>query len=277
MNRLTAILSMCIAATTALAQTAEIEVGYTAHSPSMKDGKSDLTSRYVLLANNKQSKFYSPMTEYLDSLNSTPEGKAKYQEMTTNAYLGDKMEQLPRRDGTYYVTKSFPSKSVKYYDTAGLDKYFYEEQPEEWQWEIGGLSKDILGYECIEATTEFHGRKWTVWFSPEIPVYNGPWKLDGLPGLIMEAVSEGGQYRFIATGIQQTAKPIGHVYLDSEYEKTNRKDFLKAKRSFLDNPLGKINAQLGLDVKVIDDNGSQTDSSIFMPASVVDFIETDYR
>ncbi len=186
------------------------------------------------------------------------------------------MEELPRRDGSYYVVKSMPDNKLLHYDSAGMDKYFYEEQPGEWNWEIGGAVKGILRYECIEATTEFHGRKWTAWFAPEIPVQNEPWKLGGLPGLILEACPEGGQYRFIATGIQQPAKPISPVYLANEYEKTNRMDFLREKRSFLNNPLGKINAQLNGEIKVMKTDG-QDGSSLFASESVVDFIETDYK
>lgn len=270
---------VCFAVMAASAQKADIEVSYTAHAPNFRDGKTDLTNQYILLANGSVSKFFSPMTEYLDSLNSTPEGKAKYQEMTKNAYFGGKLDQLPRKDGTYYVIKSFPSNTLKYYDTAGLDKFFYEETPEEWHWEIGDATKNILGYECVEATTDFHGRKWTVWFAPEIPVQNGPWKFDGLPGLILEASAEGNQYSFIATGIQQTDKIITPMYLADEYEKTTRLDFLKSKRLFLDNTLSRLNAQLG-DIsitKVEDENGNEISGSIFASRETVDFIETDYK
>lgn len=270
---------VCFAVMAASAQKADIEVSYTAHAPNFRDGKTDLTNQYILLANGSASKFFSPMTEYLDSLNSTPNGKAKYQEMTKNAYLGGKLDQLPRKDGTYYVIKSVPSNTLKYYDTAGLDKFFYEETPEEWHWEIGDATKNILGYECVEATTDFHGRKWTVWFAPEIPVQNGPWKFDGLPGLILEASAEGNQYSFIATGIQQTDKIITPMYLADEYEKTTRLDFLKSKRSFLDNTLSRLNAQLG-DIsitKVEDENGNEISGPIFASRETVDFIETDYK
>ena len=49
--------------------------------------------------------------------------------MTKNAYLGGKMEELPRRDGSYYVV--MPDNKLLHYDSAGMDKYFYEEQPGE--------------------------------------------------------------------------------------------------------------------------------------------------
>ena len=92
------------------------------------------------------------------------------------------------------------------------------------------------------AMADYHGRKWTAWFTPEIPVQAGPWKLAGLPGLILEADADNGVYSFVATGIQNTRRPIVPVYLAERYEKITRKDFLKSKRSFLDNPLGQINA-----------------------------------
>lgn len=265
---------MCIVAIAAMAQNkAGIEVSYTAMSPNFKNGKVDVKNQYVLLANAMESKFSSPITEYIDSLNSTPEGIAKYQEMSRSAAMKGDWDNIPRRDGSYYVVKSLSDNILRYYDTAGIDKLCYEETPEEWTWEISDSTKNILGYECVKATTEFHGRKWIAWFSPEIPLYNGPWKLGGLPGVILEASTDDGKYSFLAIGIQQTTKTIGPVYLVDEYEKTDRKKLLKSKRAFLDNPLGSINAQMGGDIK-ISDNSQKT---VFASSDVVDLIETDYH
>lgn len=283
MKQTITILSMCIMAITANAQSkADIEVSYAAHHPNLRNGKDDITSRYILLANADESKFYSPMTEYVDSLNSTPEGKAKLNEMTRNAYLGGKLDDIPRSDGSYYVVKSCKDSKYRYYDNSGLEKYVYEEPLAEIQWEIvDDSTKTVLGYECLMATADYHGRRWIAWFSPEIPMNAGPWKLAGLTGLILEATADGGQYRFEATGIRQTDRTITPLYLTAEYEKTDRIRFLKARRSFLDNPLGKINAQFagsGVSVgRVQNEDGSDATGSIFVPASVVDLIETDYH
>lgn len=86
---------MCLVAIAANAQTADIEVSYEAHHPNLRNGKDDLESQYILLANSNESKFYSPKTEYVDSLNSTPDGKAKLNEMTRNAYLGGNWTIFP--------------------------------------------------------------------------------------------------------------------------------------------------------------------------------------
>ena len=112
--------------------------------------------------------------------------------------------------------------------------------------------------------------KWTAWFSPEIPVQNGPWKLGGLPGLILEAYAEGNQYSLIATGIQQSAKPIRAVYLANEYEATDLIKYLKAKRSFMENPLGKINAQLsGSAIRIASSDGTEIKQCLFLQPSPI--------
>ena len=270
---LTSIIVCFVAIATIAQNKADIEVTYTAMSPNFKNGKVDVKNQYVLLANATESKFYSPITEYIDSLNSTPEGVAQWQEMTRGAYLSGNMDKIPRKDGSYYVVMSISDNTLRYYDSAGIDKFVYEETPEEWTWEISDSTKNILGYECVKATTDFHGRKWTGWFSPEIPVSNGPWKLDGLPGLILEATTDDGKYSFVATGIQQTSKAIVPVYLADDYEKTDRKSFLKAKRAFLDNPLGSLNAQMGGAITISDNSGKP----IFASSEVVDLIEKDYK
>lgn len=255
-----------------------IEVSYTALSTSLKDGKGQTRNQYILLTNADESKFYSPRTEFIDSLNSTPEGQAKYQEMSRSAYMGGNMDNLPTKDGSYYIIKSLTDKLVKTFDTAGLGKFRYDEPIAQWEWQIGDSTKTILGYECVEATTSYHGRDWTVWFAPEIPLQNGPWKFDGLPGLILGAESVDGQYAFEATGIQQSHRPIEPVYLADDYEKTTRKDFLKSKREFIDNTLNVINAQFGgMSIKKVEDkDGNNISNSLFVSRETVDFIETDY-
>ncbi len=64
----------------------------------------------------------------------------------------------------------------------------YTEPMPEQDWEITDETSTIQGIPCIKATCRFRGRDWTAWFAPDIPVNDGPWKLHGLPGLIIYAV-----------------------------------------------------------------------------------------
>lgn len=43
---------------------------------------------------------------------------------------------------------------------------------------------------------KFRGRVHTVWFTNEIPVSFGPWKLNGFPGVILEAQDETKTFMF---------------------------------------------------------------------------------
>ncbi len=265
---------MCLVAMTVGAQEkADIMVSYTASKVNFRDGSMIPPSKYCLLANAVESKFFSPITEYLDSLQSTPEGDAKYKEMTRGAYLGGKLDDMPRRDGSYYVFKSMGEGKLLYYDLVGMEKYRYEEEIPHIDWDLAEDTKTILGYDCQMATGELHGRRWTVWFTPEVPVMNGPWKFSGLPGLILEATDDSGLYNFAATGIQRTNRPMMPMYLADDYEKTTRTEFLKAKRQFTDNPMGTMNTQLSaLGISI----GGTGDEIKYKSREEVDFIETDY-
>lgn len=274
MNRSITILAAFLAAIAAIAQEkANIEVSYTASQPNFSTGKAGKPKQFILIANATDSKFYSPMTEYLDSLESTPEGKAKSKEISRNAFMSGNQDKIPKRDGRYYVLKSESTGIITTYDVNGLEKYVMTEHFPEWNWEISDSTKNILGYDCQMARSEFHGRVWNVWFTPEIPVMNGPWKLGGLPGLILEASEQTGAYGFSANGIQQTSREINPVYSSDTYDKIDRKDFLKAKRKMNDNPVSQMNAQLsGLGISIQGDANTLKRKS----REEVDFIETDY-
>ncbi|CAM1359073.1 conserved exported protein of unknown function [Tenacibaculum soleae] len=61
-----------------------------------------------------------------------------------------------------------------------------KEQLPKINWKITDEFKDIGEYKCQKATGYFRGRTYTTWFTQQIPIPFGPWKLQGLPGLIIE-------------------------------------------------------------------------------------------
>lgn len=84
----------------------------------------------------------------------------------------------------------------------------YEEPISSIQWSMENEADTILGYPCKKATAQVLGRNWTVWFTYEIPSSSGPWKLQGLPGLILKAVDAENLFEFSATEIRKAKEPI---------------------------------------------------------------------
>lgn len=79
-------------------------------------------------------------------------------------------------------------------------------------WVILDDTLTVLGYLCQKATTVFRGRNYTVCFTMEIPVDDGPWKLYGLPGLILKAEDSDAIFRMEAIGLKKTQKAIDVVW-----------------------------------------------------------------
>lgn len=109
------------------------------------------------------------------------------------------------RSGRYgrFTYKNYPEGKVTETDYFDTQSWQYEEDWEKPEWKILDETKDIIGYECIKAVTDYRGRRWTVWFTPDIPIQEGPWKLCGLPGLILEAEDNHKEYHFLANGLKQ--------------------------------------------------------------------------
>lgn len=53
-------------------------------------------------------------------------------------------------------------------------------------WKIEKEIKKIGNFTCKKATASFRGRNYTAWYTTDIALPFGPWKLNGLPGLILE-------------------------------------------------------------------------------------------
>jgi Protein of unknown function (Porph_ging). len=57
-------------------------------------------------------------------------------------------------------------------------------------------TKSLGGMKLQKAECFFGGRKWIAWFNTEIPIYEGPYKFSGLPGLICELYDIKGNYHY---------------------------------------------------------------------------------
>jgi GLPGLI family protein len=70
-------------------------------------------------------------------------------------------------------------------------------------WQISGDTATFDGVHCQKATGHFKGRDYIVWFCPDLPVHTGPWKLNGLPGVIVDAHDTKNEVVFQFDGLEK--------------------------------------------------------------------------
>ena len=70
------------------------------------------------------------------------------------------------------------------------------------QWKIGKKQKQILGYNCMEASCRVDSATLvTAWFTPQLSISNGPADYQGLPGMILQISINDGERTITATEI----------------------------------------------------------------------------
>ena len=229
--------------------TANLAVTYKYSKPNIRSKSlKHTTDEMMLMVAPEASRFYSVKTQFYDSLAAAPGGREMINNMVTNALnssnaiqrdasgkitsitiTSDMRNTIPRRGVTTIVEKYPEEGRMQVVDELPADEtyYTYDVPMDELVWETGDSTTVILGYECQNATADYHGRHWTAWFTPDIPVSDGPWQLCGLPGLILEAKSDGGEYIFTATGIHEINEPLPQIPGDPVFEKMSRKEYLK--------------------------------------------------
>ena len=87
-------------------------------------------------------------------------------------------------------------------------KYLIEEPLPVINWQVTTDTATFGGLHCQKANTHFKGRDYTAWFCPDIPFHGGPWKLSGLPGLILEAYDVKKQVVFKFDGVEDVSKMV---------------------------------------------------------------------
>lgn len=143
---------------------------------------------------------------------------------------GIDMTSIPKGGAiSWELYKNYPVQGkTLYLDVISLDSYQCEETVETPDWQlVPDSTKEILGYQCQMATTRFKGRQWTVWYTEDIPLDEGPWKLRGLPGLVLSAYDAKRQYVFEGTGLEQVSTDQSVVIVEEKREKISQKNFRK--------------------------------------------------
>lgn len=106
------------------------------------------------------------------------------------------------------TTVGYPEGKTISLESIPPHQYEVTEDTEMPAWNMVEGHDSVCGYLCQKAKGEFRGKTWNVLYAEDIPTAAGPWKLQGLPGLIAYAADDEGIHTFKLIGIYQEAVPI---------------------------------------------------------------------
>lgn len=119
-------------------------------------------------------------------------------------------------------------------------------------WILKDEYKTISDYKCQKATVNFRGRSYEAWFTTEIPLPYGPWKLGGLPGLILEVYDLSKEVSFTVENIiipDPTA--TNKILKPTNGTEVTHKEFVASRKSKRDKIRKAISARLPKGAKLI--------------------------
>jgi GLPGLI family protein len=121
-------------------------------------------------------------------------------------------------------------------DGITMNTYLMPEPIEKIQWKIFPETKNIGSYNCQKALGICKGREYIAWFCADIPYNAGPWKLQGLPGLILEAVDSKNHVSFKFNRIETNAVSKDFIDPLPSFIKVKEIDFEKMRQAYYENP-----------------------------------------
>lgn len=117
-----------------------------------------------------------------------------------NEFNSHTVEINPAKD--LHFIKNFQKRDIKYKGGVFNKSFFVTDSLDTFHWKILQDTVSILGIKCQKAETSFRGRNYEAYFTTDIKVPDGPWKFNGLPGLILRIFSLDDTYSFEAKSIE---------------------------------------------------------------------------
>lgn len=161
-----------------------------------------------------------------------------------------------KSDSVYHVSKGFNFMTTSFKDFKSVyknlkvketkkyvnnfQKLFSIKITEDLTWKIEDETKFILGMKSQKATTSYGGREWIAWFTNEIPLQEGPYVFQGLPGLVTEIYDVKNDFHF---SLIQIKNAEGHLYMKEKALPISWKQHEKLALDYFSDPTREINGK----------------------------------
>ena len=173
---------------------------------------------FLFFNSNKHSVFYTAANQ--NSLESKRDSvSSPVSESSREIQAGFHFEP-PDDSLNYYVhidrNKQLITSRRNIFKDGNYQKCIVLEPMDIFQWSLIDESKNIMSYTAYRAETTFRGRSYTAWYTPEIPLNAGPWKFNGLPGLILEIADSEKGVQFLISSLNIPHETETHIDPPSE-------------------------------------------------------------
>ncbi len=221
---------------------------------SFSQNKKELLIEYQLLLNLNTSKKHNPTLYYKNNnsyfhwnntesseseLEADDEGNYKFEIVVTDS--------IGTINHVNFLTDTITSRFLHF-----KNPHVLKEKRTQIAWKLQKETKVIGNFTCNKAIGAFRGRMYIVWYTPKIPLPIGPWKLNGLSGLIVEAYDATKKVHFYLKSIKTNKKPRLFDYdtVFKEGKQITLKEHAKNQSELVDDLMKKLQAKFPRNVKV---------------------------
>ena len=190
--------------------------------------------KMILLIGKNISSFYSETADRFIKATQSFSTIADFQ-----AFMNDPANNIRLGGSLTRIFKNYPEGNITTTDHIPSDGYMYAEDLNLINWKITGETDSISGYTVQKATTSFAGRDWVAWFAPEIPYNDGPYKFNGLPGLILKIHDTRDHYLFEMVSIEIPVEKTPIYFTERTYIRTTKEGFFRAWNAFRNSFVGR--------------------------------------
>lgn len=192
---------------------------------------SDVKTEMMYLDTSKDgSKYYSYTVFNSDSLM-----KADLEKQLAATGSINVRSDMQKGNVRYKVTKTYPDYKTYIHRRLSMDAYKVSED-RKINWKISSKKEKIGEWNAQKAEAHFAGRHWTAWFSTEIPIQDGPYKFQGLPGLIVKIEDKTGSHRMELRGIRNITGNLDINVFEAKEVAINSKQFQKVLKEYENDP-----------------------------------------
>lgn len=176
-----------------------------------------LTKKGVLIINDSINK------SVFFEVSNNKENKVIEEDNDIKVIINNKNKRFNYAD--YNNNKLLSTESIIY------DEFNVTESIPVFEWKLLDSTKLIGNFECKLATTSFRGRNYFAWYTEKFPLKFGPWKFNGLPGLIVNIYDDTKRYNWIMNSVKNDSVPFNDylISLENNLDTLSIKDYVKKK------------------------------------------------